>query len=337
MNKLKILLGNNTFDILAGTEIWMLTLATELRKLGHEVTAYSPQLGFIATKMEAIGAKCIKDVVGQGSSAKAFNFILEEKRSTNYDIIICNHNEITKYLKEKLPNVPIIATVHGIIHKNPETGEIYPEHPVTEFKVDKYLAVSEEVQDLLMSVYGIQAKVFRNFFDLDRFSYKKKTKLGDAPKTIMVNSNYWGVEDPINKVIKEVADYYGAKFIGIGANLAPTYEVEQILADADIVFGMGRSVLEGICMGKIGVVHGRWGTGGVINPESYETLKLTNFSGRIVDGTNQLKSAEEIVAQIDEAWNLKTMSEMRKVAEKDHNVKIAAKELVAMAEELIKK
>jgi hypothetical protein len=334
---MKILLGNNTFDILAGTEMWMLTLATELRKLGHEVTAYSPQLGFVATKMEAVGAKCINEVAGQGGAAGAFNFVLEEERSTNYDIIICNHNEITKYLKEKLPNVPIIATIHGIIHKNPETGEIYPEHPVTEFKVDKYLAVSEEVQDLLMDVYGIQAKVFRNFFDLDRFKYKKKNRLESSPKTIMVSSNYWGVEDPINQIIKEVADHYNARFIGIGANFASTYEVEQIMADADIVFGMGRSVMEGVCMGKIGVVHGRWGTGGVINPESYKTLKLTNFSGRIVDGQNQLKPAQEIIDQIDKAWNVKTIDEMRKIIEKDHNVKVAAKKLVAMAEELIKK
>lgn len=337
MKQLKILVANQTLDILAGSELWTLTLATELKRLGHDVTAYSPQLGFIATKLEAIGVKCVKEIAGGKKGAKSFNFVFEEEASNDYDVIICAHYKITKYLKSKLPNVPIIAIVHGIIHKNPETVEIFPEHPVTEFKVDQYLAVSEEVQDLLMEVYGIQAKIFRNFFDLERFDFDEKIKLPEKPKTIMVNSNYWGVQDPINQIIKEVADHYDAKFIGIGANFAPTFEVEKILKDVDIVFGMGRSVLEGVCMGKIGVVHGRWGTGGVITPKSYPQLKKTNFSGRIEKGRNQLKSSQEIISQIDSAWNLENIKTMRKIMEEKHNVKIVAKKLIKIAQNLIEK
>jgi len=164
--------------------------------------------------------------------------------------------------------------------------------------VNQYLAVSEEVQNLLMQVYGIQAKIVRNFFDLNRFSAKKLTKLPKSPKTILVNSNYWGVQDEINQIIKQVANHYEAKFIGIGANFASTFEVDEIIKEADIVFGMGRSVLEGVCMGKIGVVHGRWGTGGVITPESYETLKKTNFSGRGENmHENRLKTPLEIISE----------------------------------------
>jgi len=333
---MKILLGNNTLDWLAGSEMWTLTLATELKKLGHDVTAFSPQLGFIATKLEAAGVKCVKEIAGQQGGVKPFNFVLEEEDKGDYDVIVCAHHEITKHLKSKLPDTPIIAVVHGIMHKHPETGEIFPEHPVTEFKVDQYLAVSEEVQDLLLQVYGIQAKLLRNFFDLDRFKFKKKSKMPAKPKTIMVNSNYWGVQDPINQIIKEVADHYDAQFIGVGANFQPTFEVELVLEKADIIFGMGRSVLEGVCMGKIGVVHGRWGTGGVINPESYKKLRMTNFSGREWKGQNDLKPSQEIIAQIDEAWNLKTINGMRAIMEKEHNVKVAAKQIIEMAEGLIK-
>lgn len=330
---MKILLGNNTLDWLAGSELWTLTLAAELKRLGHEVTAYSPQLGFIATKLEALGVRCIKEITGE-SGIKPFSPILEEPQS-GFDIVICAHYEITKYIKSRLPNVPIIAVVHGIIHKNPETGEIFPEHPVTEFKVDQYLAVSEEVQDLLLQVYGIQAKLLRNFFDLDRF--KKEGKLPAAPKTILVNSNYWGVDDEINKIIKEVADYYNAKFIGIGANFASTFEVESVIKDADIVFGMGRSVLEGVCMGKIGVVHGRWGTGGVITPKSYPELIKTNFSGRKWQSNNTLLPAAAIIEQIDAAWDQKSVNAMHEIIKKEHNVKVAAKWLIELAEDLIKK
>jgi len=310
----------------------MLTLATELVKLGHEVTAYSQDLGLVATKLEGLGVKCVKDMTGDNNGIKPFSPIFEEKEGT-FDVVICAHHEITKFLHSKFPDVPMIAVVHGIMHKHPETGEMFPEHPVTEFKVDQYIAVSEEVQDLLLEVYGIQSKLLRNFFDLDRF--KKVGKLPKKPKTILVNSNYWGADDDINKIIKEVADHYDAKFMGIGANFAPTFEVDQVIKDADIVFGMGRSVLEGVCMGKIGVIHGRWGTGGAITPENYKNLVRTNCSGRGWKSNNNLASSQEIIAQIDAAWNQKTVDAMHKIMKENHNVKVAAAELIKIAEGLI--
>jgi len=330
---MKILIGNQTFSILAGSETYMLTLATELVRLGHDVTAYSPNLGFIATKLEAIGVKCINTLTGEDKGQiEPFNPIMTESEGS-FDVAICAHYEITKTIRTKFPSLPIIAIVHGIIHSNPNTGEIFPEHPVTDMDIDQYVAVSEEVQNLLKSVYNIDSKLIRNFFDLNRF--KKEGKLKKKPETILVNSNYWGVEDEINKIIKGVANHYKAKFIGIGANFATTYETDKIIKDADIVFGMGRSVMEGLCMGKIAVVHGRWGTGGVINKNSYETLKLTNFSGRPTSGIGQLLPSEEIVKQIDAAWNKKAVDESYELVKKNHDVKKAAKQFLDIANKLI--
>lgn len=331
---MRILLGNNTLSLLAGSETYTLTLATELARLGHEVTAYSPHLGLIAAKLEAIGVKCVSTLSGgESAQIQPFNPILVEE-SGEFDVAICAHYDITMEIRKNFPNLPIIGIVHGIIHSNPETGEIYPEHPVTDMRVDQYVAVSEEVQGLLKSVYGIDSVVIRNLFDLDRF--KKEGKLPKKPKTVLVSSNYWGVESEINLIIKEVANHYGAQFIGIGANFATTYETDEIVKSADIVFGMGRSVMEGVCAGKIGVVHGRWGTGGVVTPESYDTLKLTNFSGRPVEGEGKLLSPQEIIAQIDAAWDQKSIDEMHAIIKKNHDAKVVAKKFLDIANKLIK-
>ena len=71
-------------------------------------------------------------------------------------------------------------------------------------------------------------------------------------------------------------------------------------------------------------------------PKNYTKLKKTNFSGRIIKGQNELKTAEEIIAQIDEAWNLETINSMRKAMEEHHNVKIAAKHILEIANKLKK-
>lgn len=325
---MNILLGNNTLSILAGSETWTKTLGEELVRQGHRVTAFSPILGYIATQMEGGGIKCVSDIGDENSTTK-FSPIFEESNAS-FDVIICNHYEITKYLHNKFPNVPIIATVHGILHGNKETGEIWPEHPVTEFKVDQYIAVSEEVQNLIKNEYGIESKIIRNFFDLDKF--KKDGKISQSPKLFLVNSNYFGVDDQITKVIKAVSNHYGGQLIGVGANFEVTAEINEVLKDVDVVFGVGRSVLEGVCMGKIGVVHGRWGTGGVINPTNVKTLREVNFSGR---GSAGIASPEQIIAEIDASFNQKTVNAMHTYMKREHNVVLAAKEYIKIAEGLI--
>lgn len=333
---MKILLGNNTLALLAGSETYILTLATELKKQGHEVSAYSTQLGFIATQLEGIGVKCFDKIETAGQKEMApFDPYLKPKNG-NFDIIICAHHDVTKYLHQQLPEVPIIGIVHGILHKSPE-GKIWPEHPVTDFKVN-YVVASEEIQDKLERDYNLDSIIIRNFFDLEKF--KKEGSLRETPKVFLVNSNYWTAQDEVNQIIKQVAVHYDAQFQGVGANFQPSYEVEAIIKDVDLVFGMGRSVLEGACMGKSAVVHGRWGTGGVLTPERYEDLKKTNFSGRPDGGgedniKQSLHSPEEIIRSIDKNFNQENVDAIYEIIKKDHNVEVAAKQFIELAQTLI--
>lgn len=341
---MKILLFNNTLSILAGSETYTLTLAAELKRLGHDVTAYSPHLGIIATKLEGMGVKCVNTLQGEGNGQiQPFSPILSEPEG-KFDVAIGAHYDRTREVRQKFPNLPIIAVCHGILHGNPATGEIYPEHPVTDMRIEQYVSVSEEVQGVLKNVYGIDSVIIRNFFDLERF--KKTEDLPEKPRTILVSSNYWGTESEINTIIKEVADHYNARFIGIGANFVTTYETEDAIRQADIVFGMGRSVMEGFCCGKIAVVHGRWGTGGVIRTSNYESLRKTNFSGRkfveniaperIEDLVNPLLSSKDLIEQIDNYWANSWIDENIKIAKEEHDVKKAAEKFIEIANSLIK-
>lgn len=340
---MKILLGNNTLSILAGSETWVYTLAIELKRLGHEITAYSPELGFLAAKLEAAGIKCVSSIQTAGNGQiRPFYPILEEEEDSDFDVIICNHYEITKYLHGVLPNVPIIATVHGILHYG-QNGEIFPEHPVTEFKVDQYIAVSEEVQDKLKKEYGIDSIIIRNFFDLERFENKTNT-YPKSPKIFFVNSNYWGKEDQINLVIKETSMIFGGQLRAVGYGFVSNgesivnWDINKIIESSDVIFGMGRSVLEGACMGRLSVVHGRWGTGGVITPDSYEELKKTNFSGRKY-GTNinngKLATAEELADDIRKNFNFENSKAVYKLIKKNHDVKKAAQQFIEIAKIII--
>src|SRR5574343_34357 len=114
MKKLKILLGNNTLSFLGGSETWLLTLALQLKEMGHEVVCYSPSLGVISDKLIKEGITCYADLKDE-HTVSPFSIVLEEKVEHKYDVIIANHNHIVAHLRNLFPKTPIISTIHGII------------------------------------------------------------------------------------------------------------------------------------------------------------------------------------------------------------------------------
>ena len=322
---MKILLGNNSYDILAGSEMWSLTMAKELVRLGHQVSAYSDKLGFIAMKMEEVGVKCHKNLESD-QSLKPFNIVLEEVEDYDFDVIICNHHHITGYLRNKFPNTPIIATIHGILHKDKKTEKILPEHPNLEAKVDQFVGVSEEIQMNLKDNYGLEAVIIKNPFDLGAF---KRQDFNPKIKGILINSNYQNRDSDLTMVIKEVSDHYNAELKAVGVNFQPTYEVEEIVKDVDIVVGMGRSVLEGVAMGKLGLCHGRWGTGGVICPDTLKNISRFNFSGR--NSTGKVMTSAEMIEQIDKYYTKENADAMYEYIKKEHDVKVVVQKYLEIA------
>jgi glycosyltransferase involved in cell wall biosynthesis len=332
MDSLKILIGNNTLSLLAGSETWVYTLALQLKKMGHKVHCFSPELGIISEKLKEEGIPCFNQVSTSG--VKPFSIILEEEMDQDYDVIIANHNNIVEFLRAQYPKKPIISTIHGIMHTvdDGRGNEIKaPEFPALESGVNQFVAVSEEVQELLQSKYNIDSIIIRNFLDTNHFKARKQ--IHPKPKKILFNSNYNNAQDLETQVIRDVAKHYGAKLIAIGEGFVPTFETMKMIEDADIVVGMGRSVLEGVCAGRLGIVHGRWGTGGVIREDNIEELRKYNFSGRNSEG--KFFTPEEMIEEIDKYYNKETIEWGKNYIRRDHNVIFGAEAFVNIARELL--
>jgi len=328
---LKILIGNNSLALLAGSETWAYTLATQLKRMGHEVYCFAPELGIISKNLEDNGIKCFDKITTSG--AGQFSFVLEENIKHDYDVIIANHNNVVDFLRSKFKTKPIISTIHGIIHTTEdEDGNtiMAPEHPALNAGVNDFVSVSEEVQEMLKKEYNIGSSIIRNFIDIKKFTEKRK--ISKKPKQILFNSNYHSKNDPEVEIIRAVAKHYGAKLTAIGQNFSPTFDTKKAIQDADIVFGVGRSVLEGMSSGRIGIVHGRWGTGGVVNSGNVDELKKYNFSGR--NSINPI-DANEIIKEIDVYYNENNVKWGRDYIVKNHNSVMAAEMYVLLARELL--
>lgn len=330
--KLKILIGNNTLAMLAGSETWTLTLATQLSAMGHKVHCFSPELGIISEHLEENGIRCFSELSTSG--VKPFTFILEEKVDHEYDVIIANHNHIVEFLRSQYPKTPIMSTIHGVMHTQTIQGkeEKAPEHPSLTAGVNQFIAVSEEVKSLLQEKYNIDSLIIRNFLDTKKFRSRRSAHPG-KPKQILFNSNYNVAGDPDVQIVRDVAKHYGAKLAAVGENFVSTSDIVPIIESSDIVIGMGRSVLEGISMGRLGIVHGRWGTGGVVHEGNIEDMRACNFSGRNSGGI--VMTAEQMIEEIDRFYNPTTLEWGMNYIRREHNVVHAAEIFIATARELL--
>ena len=332
---MNILIGNNTLSFLGGSETWVQTLAIQLKEMGHQVFGFSPELGVIAENLKKHDIVCYNDLFTSG--VKPFSFVLEEKQELQFDIIIANHNHIVDYLRSQFPDTPIISTIHGIIHKTKNEADqivLAPEHPALDAKVSQFVAVSEEIQETLKRDYNIDSMIIRNFFDTKQYQAKRPATPG-KPKTFLVNSNYFVGNDPVIEIIREVSKHYKARLIAVGMNFGASNDVMKAIEDADIVVGMGRSVMEGVCAGRLGIVHGRWGTGGIINEHNINDLRQFNFSGRNSGGI--LFTVEQMIAEIDKNYNPATIEWGRNYVLREHNVVHAAETFLQTAKSLLNK
>lgn len=336
MKPLKILLGNNTLSLLAGSERWTQTLALQLQKMGHEVECFSSTLGIISDQLKEQGIDSHQELFNRGP--RPFFIKLEPARKHEYDLIIANHNHVVEFLRTQFPKTPIISTIHGVLHfmKDEKGKEIMaPEHPALNSGVNQFLAVSEEVQNKLKKDYQIDSLIVRNFFDTTQFSTKKKITSGQ-PKRFLINSNYATKDDGVVSVIRQVVKHYGGTLAATGQEFTFSRDMMQAIENSDVVFGMGRSVLEGVCAGRLGIVHGRWGTGGVISDDTVEQLRQTNFSGRLLDGSSsRLFTAEQIILEIDQYYNDNTIEWGKKYIREQHNVAVAAQNIIQIGRSLL--
>lgn len=332
---MKILLGNNTLSYYQGSETWTYTLALALKKAGHDVSCFSPTIGELAKDLEKNGIHCFSSISKNG--IKPFSIVLEPEANHNYDFIIAAHWHIVEMLREEFPITPIVSVIHGVIHKTPDGTEA-PEHPSLRAGVNQFVAVSEEVQQVLKDEYNIDSLVIRNFIDIERFP---KMPVNETPRQLLINSNYVFKNSPEVQVVREVAQHYGARLAAIGQNFTITSDVKKAMQDADIVFGYGRSILEGLACGRLCFVHGHLdtghllnrGTGGVITEGTVEDLRAVNFSGRNAQGV--LWTKEQFIEAIDTFYKPDVLEWGPAYVARNHNAILAAMQFVEIGRSLL--
>lgn len=243
---------------LGGSETYSATVAEELERLGHQVTLHAE---------EAYPEG--RDMVASRGLQLCFG---EPPAPVEVDAIIAQNAAAAYKLASGRPAPRQVFVVHGLAgFEHPPSG-LRPHPPVVVLndRTGRHAAALSSQPDVVR---------LRQPIDIERF----RPRGGCRPRArrVLILSNYLH-GDRLRK-IERVCESLGLELVRRGAAGTRTIEPQAALADSDIVVGYGRSLLEGMAMGRAAYVWDHAGGDGWVTPESYPTLEADGFSGGATD------------------------------------------------------
>lgn len=206
---MKIVVGNNRFAKLGGSETYSYAFIEELVRRGHDVIAVGKEQGIVSNKLKDLGVPVYTKRI-QGA----------------YDVLFLSHKTSIELVKECKGFK--VQTCHGIFPKL--------EQPV--LGMDAYVGITEEVKNHLKNK-GFKSTVIYNGINCDRF--KSIHPVNQKLKKVL--SLVHG--DKANAMIKQACKKIGCDLIIHNKlNGACIWEMEDLINSVDLVIGVGRSIFE---------------------------------------------------------------------------------------------
>lgn len=296
-----IVLGLENLTAFGGTETYAMTVAGELEQLGHDVTLHAPNRGAVA---EFAGRQGLR-VVGAERLPNACDLVIASDAATCHELAGRGLG-------------PVVFVAHSADHMlqaPPQLGD----------RCQTIVVLNDRVRRAV-EARAWRAPVVRLRQPIDLLRYCNLGPPGRTARTALVTSNY--VDGARGELIEAACRANGLRVAWIGATTRATATPEFAIADADLVIGLGRSVLEAMAAGRAAYVYGVVGGDGWVTPERYPAMEGDGFAGT---------SAPEIVIDADRmarelgGWTAQMGEIGRDLASAHHSAREHAVALVDLA------
>ena len=250
-----VLITNNTLEQEAGSECSTRDVALGLLERGHQVSAFSCQLGEFADRLAERGVRVYADLGD-----------MEEPP----DIIHGHHEWETSLAALRWPGSPVLSFRRGI--------DPWQESPCRAPWISYWVGVDRPCVRHLREVDGVpegRTKLLLNGVRTDRIA--RRDSLPPRPGRALVLSNYANDGNYL-KAIREVCGVEGIECDAIGRGVGNhRTDVHDVLRGYDLVFAKGRAALEAVVAGCAVVVCDHGGIGELVTQENFETLRERSF------------------------------------------------------------
>ena len=250
---MRILLTNKQLVGGTGTETLVRDLVVGLRRSGHTVVTYAPQIGRAAAIIRATGSPVTTSV----------RDIAEPP-----DIIHGHHTGPTMAALARFPKVPAVFVCHDFSAEYDDP----PDHP----RIRRYLYVREALKGRLCDERGIgpdQTEFWRNTIDLQRIG-----PAAPVPRTLRTAAMFGHPgANPQTELLAAVCQRRGVSFKGEVLS-EPLAKPLEAIRGIDLVFASGIMAIEALAAGHAVVNADRFGVGGLVTFDRLEYFGQWNFA-----------------------------------------------------------
>jgi hypothetical protein len=251
---MELVLATLHLSWLGGATTYLLTVAPQLQRLGHEVTLYSPDAG--ATE-EIARDRGVRVATVESDLPKDCDGVLVQDPVMALELA-------ARY------GAPQVFVSHGTVHDM----AMPPQLPGLTVAV---VAMNDRVAEQARA-FAIDAPVvrLRQPIDVERFRFRGPVH--ERPqKALLLGNHLFGER---RSIITSVCEDLGIAWAQVGRHSdTMVTEPADAIAGADLVIGYGRSILEAMACGRPAFVFEHTGVDGWVTPDSYPVLERDGFTG----------------------------------------------------------
>ncbi len=300
---MRLVLATNHLG-LGGSESYLLTVAEELDRLGHQVVIYTCEAGAGAAVARGRGIEVVDDLDAAGELDGA----LAQDAGTSHD------------LAARHPALPQLFVAHS------ETFDLQLP-PQLESQVGAVVALNDRVARRLEALAGGPRIIrLRQPIDIERTAVA--TPLPDVPRRALLLSNNV-VADRL-PVLERACAEAGLELRRVGGDAGQVDEPRAALGSVEIVIGRGRSILEAMASGRAAYVYDQHGGDGWVTAETYADLEADGFAGR---GPDALIDPARLRADL-RAYSPSMGPLNRDLVVTHHRANVHAQELIGLLRQL---
>ena len=249
----------STFTLgIGGSESYLLTVAEQLQRLGHQVTIHAMEVDDRAVAATGRGIRVARR---------------PRHLPARCDALLVQDAVVSLFHARRYPYAPQVF----VCHSDHFDSQLPPQVPGL---AQALIVLSERVADRVRAL-ALDQEVVRLTQPVDLARFAPRELVGDHPRRVLVLSAY--AQRERQQAIEAACVGLGLECERIGLLTTPTVRPELAIAHCDVVVGKGRVIVEAMASGRAAYVWDVNGGDGWVTPERYELLEADNFGGQAED------------------------------------------------------
>lgn len=251
---MELVLATHQLTDTGGVPTYVLTVAEHLARLGHSVTLYTRELGLMAELAR--------------ERALAVAATPEDLPARADGVITSVHRAHALELAARYPDATRLFVVHT-------AEDVHMPPPVP--GVVAATVVLNDLHAARAAACTCTGEVVRLRQPIDLRRFSPRGDPGERPERILLLGNYHSGHAGRAGMLREAWADADLQWREVGGE-TQTLDVPSAIAQADVVVGYGRSVLEAMACGRTAYIHDQAGSEGWITPQSYARMEAGGFA-----------------------------------------------------------